>query len=104
AGNSIKVRVNGKLQPANTVDTTSLTNGVHTIEIEENGKVTAQLVSVDNPPLLAALNQARANAALYITSFVVIFGGLAIWFGRSYVTGLVSRREARLVKAQRRIK
>jgi hypothetical protein len=104
AGNSVRVWVNNKLQDANTIDTTALTNGTHTVKVEENGVISSRLVSVNNPPLLAILNEARANTVLYVVGFIVIFGSLATWYGRSYVTGIMSRKEARIVRAQRRIK
>jgi hypothetical protein len=103
-GNSVQVWVNGKLQRTNTIDTTNLTNGIHKVQVVENGLVSSRLVSVNNPPLLAVLNDARANVLLYGGGFVLIFGSLGVYFGRSYVTGIISRREARVVRAQRRVK
>ncbi|HEU4914281.1 MAG TPA: Ig-like domain-containing protein [Candidatus Saccharimonadales bacterium] len=104
AGNSIKVWVNDKLLPNNTIDTTSLTNGTYTVTIEENGKISTRVISVKNPPLLAALNIARADGQLYIGIFIVIAGVAAAWIGRTYVTGFTSHKERRLVRSQRRIK
>jgi hypothetical protein len=104
AGNSIKVWVNGKLLPNNTIDTTSLKNGTHTITIEENGKLATRLINVNNPPLLAALNIAREDGPVYIGIFVLIVGVAVVWIGRTYVTGFMSQKERRLVKSQRRIK
>jgi hypothetical protein len=105
AGHSIQVWVDGKLMANNVIDTNMLTNGKHTIKIvEDGGKASFKLVSVHNPFLLAALNEARLNAAAYILSFGILAAALAFWVGRTYIFGLTSRRELSVVRAQRRVK
>ncbi|HJQ08222.1 MAG TPA: Ig-like domain-containing protein [Candidatus Saccharimonadales bacterium] len=100
-GSSIQVWINQKLLPNNVIETINLPNGTHTLTISENGEVSTKLISVKNPLPIAALNHVRFNATDYVVVMVIVFLVFALWFGRSYVLGLTSRREQAIARAQR---
>lgn len=100
-GNSVRVKVDGRWLDNNVIDTGTLTNGVHKVTIVENGKVTDQYISVSNPLPIAIVNHVRAKAVPYAIGAGIIIIVALLWVGRGYITGLGSRRERQLQKAQR---
>lgn len=75
---TVKVSVNGKVQPTNIVNTTNLTNGKHTIEIEENGVVTKQEIEVTNPLPRAALNEVKDKPVVFGSGFAAVVASLGV--------------------------
>lgn len=69
---TINVSINGKPVENNTIKTADLTNGKHTVTIEENGKVTTQDIEVKNPMPRAALNEVKSKPALYGSGFFAV--------------------------------
>lgn len=107
AGDSVQVSVDGKSQSSNNFDTTNLTNGIHNVKITETGRTIAtQLVAlhVQNPPLLATINNFRANTATYTALVLILTAVVVAWLGRTYVFGLTSRRERAATSSQRSYK
>lgn len=61
----LSVSVDGKEVDGNTVDSTSLTNGNHTLSVTENGKTKHVVINVDNPWHIAAVNEVREHPVAY---------------------------------------
>jgi len=101
AGNAVKVWVNGKLIDTNYIHAINLTNGVHTIAVEEEGVISYRKISVSNPISIAALNNVRANVGTYAVFSGLILALAAVYIFKPYAFGLSSNRECALTKRQR---
>jgi hypothetical protein len=69
-GNGEAVSVDGKAMVGTSVDTTKLTNGVHTVTVIENGKTRSQVIKVHNSAALAVRNYVLAHTVIDIVSLL----------------------------------
>jgi hypothetical protein len=85
-GDTVTITVDGKPIAGSSVDTTKLTDGVHTIAITENDQTITQQILVDNPWLTATRNRFKSHPVAYtvdILTSLMLLGAIA-WLGRHY--------------------
>jgi hypothetical protein len=80
AGAQFEVLVDGKEINGNTIETGKLTNGKHTVTLNENGVAKSQDIEVKNAIPVAIINQFKAKPALFGGGFFgfALIAGFAI--------------------------
>jgi hypothetical protein len=80
-GDSVQVSLDGSPLASSTVDTNTLTNGVHTVTVTESGRPpVTHYIEVNNPLPQAILNNLRTYAPWYTAGTLVVVGGLILIF------------------------
>lgn len=82
AGVQFEVLVDGKEINGNTIETSKLTNGKHTVTVKENGVAKSQDIAVNNSIPVALANQFKAKPVLFgggLLGFAVIVGFAIRW-------------------------
>jgi hypothetical protein len=104
-GGPVTISVDGKVLPAGTttVDTTKLTNGVHTVSFTQDGKTTTQKITVKNPFVTALKNEVEAHPAAYTagSSGSLVLLALLLFVGRKFIRKAIDRfRMRKYIKFQ----
>jgi hypothetical protein len=96
-GSNISLQVDGKKTDGNSIDTTKLTNGVHTVTVTENGTTKQIQIAVHNPWYKNVVNNLHAYPVRYTTgaSISLVTVALLLWFCRRYIYFLILRLKTR---------
>jgi hypothetical protein len=85
-GEQVSVAVDGKPTTSNVINTTKLTNGVHTITITEDGVTKTEKIKVHNSLPIALRNDVAVHRTAYLgASIFLVIIALVIWFTRRLV-------------------
>jgi hypothetical protein len=90
-GASVSLQVDGKKTDGNSIDTTKLTNGVHTVTVTEDGKTKQIQIAVHNSWYRNVVNRLRTEPVkLILTAGLPVAGvGAGLWVFRPRIAQLV---------------